>query len=169
MVAVGALVAGCTGDREAPAPQRAVTSVGQQQPTGDQVCETSVEGVVEGTRVHLTRAAFDGELTVSEGEPWTQSPGLVLFLFRDDRSPPEGESFVVAPADHGTGPKPHVYMTWRDPDTGRVQQSMVADDYELRLSFGQASGEQLGGEIFFSTASRGTELTGEFCASLTRR
>jgi hypothetical protein len=167
LAAVLLAAAGCTV--ETSAGQAAATSdatpaageAGPAPPVGG-----AVTGTIQGTRVALREATFDGDLAVFEKEGWGWSPSVLIFLFLDDKRPPAGETIRIEPGGGVDVYRPHVHYRWRPPDDETLHVDVAMDDYEMTLQFGEVEGEWLPGTLELAIPSNGTRIQGSFRARI---
>ena len=127
-----------------------------------------VGGEIEGTRVQLTGADFDGDLALYEGEGWGWNPSMLIFLFLDEGEIPENRTFEVQAANGLEMSNPHVHYRWRDEQSGNIDVDMTMQGYDMKLSFGTMEAGALPGTIEFVVPGEDTRVSGEFRARVKR-
>jgi hypothetical protein len=151
--------AGTAADTSAGAPAGAAAS--SPPPIGG-----AVSGTIQGSRVALREATFDGDLAVFEKEGWGWSPSVLIFLFLDDKRPPEGETIRVEAGGGFDVHRPHVHYRWQPPDDETLHVDVAMDEYDMVLRFGEVEGEWLPGTLELSIPSKGTHIRGSFRAKI---
>ncbi|MCP4900687.1 MAG: hypothetical protein GY906_27300 [bacterium] len=160
VVAVCVLFLGCAGS-----PDGMPDTSDQSVEIEDNVDrDAGVIGRIRGSAVTLSASAFDGDLAIYEGDGWGWNPSLLVFLFLDDKTPPEGQSIVVAASEGQASSNPHVHFRWRDPLTEDIEVDSVMEDYSLTIEFGSVVDGYLLGHIEFSVPGEETGVSGSFQA-----
>jgi len=124
----------------------------------------TVKGTLFGTEVVLDSAAYDGQLSLSQGDGWAWNPSLLIFLFLDEGEVPVGKTIEV-PAQEASfeNPTPHVHCRWNNTH-GELETEVATSDYEMTIKFGEVEDGHLPGEIHFAIPGKDTRLTGTFRA-----
>jgi len=125
--------------------------------------KSEVKGRIVGTDVTLDKAELQGGLlSIYAGDSWHSNPSLLVFLFLEEGTSPEGKTFSVDPAGGSQSRVPHVHCRWRDPGSQEIKSEIVMDGYALELKFDQAVGGVLSGSIQFSVPGKDTDVAGHF-------
>jgi hypothetical protein len=124
-----------------------------------------VQGRISGTDVKLQNASFEnGNLTISAGDSWAFNPSLLIFLFLEEDTIPEGQAFTVRPTGGFQGSRPHVHYRWKDPASGQIQNDVKMSGYRLDLKFDRMVNGIIPGRILFEIPGKDTRVEGRFNA-----
>ena len=114
----------------------------------------------------LENASFEGNLSIYTGDSWAFNPSLLIFLFLDEDTIPEGQAFTVTAAGGFQTGKPHIHCRWKDPATGDIETAMIMSDYRLDLRFDRMVGGVIPGRILFEIPGKDTRVEGRFNARI---
>jgi hypothetical protein len=87
----------------------------------------------------------NGRLRFRQGRDFFPDLELSVVLFEEDLNRLAGRTFAV-PGSRGT--RPHVWLSWKEPGQGSLQQKSFVDGYALRLELGQLTDGKLPGKIY---------------------
>jgi hypothetical protein len=163
IICAAALVA-CGGEQPDAPPTTPSGAASSPSPTANTT--GPVAGTIMGTAVTLEEAEFDGDLVVFTGDGWGWNPGLLIFLFADDDTPPEGKVISVGASDGMQAATPHVHFRWMDPEAEEIEVEAVVDGYDLRIEFGQVEDGHISGSLSFELPGQETRVSGTFRARI---